>query len=85
MKYKNAAEVLPERLLLEIQNYIDGEILYIPKKNAKKQWGTLNGTKHFYIKRNQEIVDLFNEGTTISDLAQQYHLAENTIKKIIYG
>ena len=31
MKYINAAEVLPETLLKELQSYVDGELLYIPK------------------------------------------------------
>ena len=31
MKYKNAAEILPERLLKELQTYTEGELLYIPK------------------------------------------------------
>ena len=84
MKYKNAAEILPEALLQEIQNYIDGELLYIPKKGSKKQWGAVSGSRSFYAQRNQEIVALFKAGTGISELAQQYGLAESTIKKIIY-
>lgn len=31
MKYVNAAEILPDKLLKELQGYIDGELLYIPK------------------------------------------------------
>lgn len=30
MKYVNAAEILPEHLLKELQTYIDGDVLYIP-------------------------------------------------------
>ena len=40
MKYINAAEILPEKLLREIQTYIDGDVLYIPKTSAKKVWGS---------------------------------------------
>ena len=43
MKYLNAAEVLPEQLLKELQMYVDGEILYIPKTSSKKGWGAVNG------------------------------------------
>lgn len=39
MKYVNAAEVLPEKLLRELQTYVDGELLYIPKASVKKEWG----------------------------------------------
>lgn len=33
MNYINAAEILPENLIKEIQTYIDGVVLYIPKTN----------------------------------------------------
>ena len=39
MKYRNAAEVLPERLLKEIQAYMEGEVLYIPKLLPGAQQG----------------------------------------------
>lgn len=85
MKYINAAEVLPERLLRELQTYIDGEILYIPKSSVKRQWGTVSGSRAFYQERNQEIRRLYREGVSIHTLTKQYGLAYGTIRKIIYG
>lgn len=41
MKYINAAEILPEKLLKELQTYIEGEVLYIPKTSTKKQWDSV--------------------------------------------
>ena len=38
-RWVNAAEILPEELLMEVQKYIDGDILYIPKVSPKKEWG----------------------------------------------
>ena len=35
MKYKNAVAVLPTELIEEIQKYIQGEFLYIPKKDKQ--------------------------------------------------
>ena len=32
MGYKKAAHVLPQHLLRAIQEYVDGEYLYIPRK-----------------------------------------------------
>ena len=32
MGYRKAADVLPKQLIAEIQKYIDGEMLYIPRK-----------------------------------------------------
>lgn len=85
MKYKNAAEILPEGLLKELQGYIEGEILYIPKSSAKKQWGTTTGSRLFYSERNEEIQKYYKEGYSIDALAKRYGLADSTIKKIIYG
>lgn len=85
MKYLNAAEVLPERLLKELQMYVDGEILYIPKISSKKEWGAVNGSRIFYQERNREIQRLFQLGSSVEALADQYGLAYSTIKKIVYG
>ena len=35
MSYVNAEEVLPEDLIREIQKYVDGKVLYIPRKTVK--------------------------------------------------
>ncbi len=85
MKYVNAAEILPKELLKEIQTYIDGDVLYIPKTSTKKEWGSVSGSREFYQKRNKEIQFLFENGYSIDALSKQYGLAHSTLKKIIYG
>ena len=85
MKYINAAEILPEELLKEIQTYINGCVLYIPKTSVKKGWGSVSGSRKFYQKRNQEIQFLFENGYSIEALSERYGLAHSTLKKIIYG
>lgn len=81
MKYVNAAEILPEKLLKEIQTYMDGGVLYIPKTSAKKGWGSVSGSRKFYQKRNKEIQFLFEDGYSIETLSKQYGLAHSTLKK----
>lgn len=39
MKYRNAQDILPDRLLRELQQYVSGETLYIPSNQEKKFWG----------------------------------------------
>ena len=86
MKYINAAEILPGKLLKEIQTYMDGGVLYIPKKtSARKGWGSVSGSREFYQKRNKEIQLLFETGSSIEALSGRYGLAHSTLKKIIYG
>ncbi len=84
MKYKNAAEILPEQLLIEVQTYIEGDVLYVPKTSPKKEWGTDSGSRTFYRERNNEIQKLYKEGCSIDLLMEKYGLAYSTIKKIIY-
>ena len=85
MKYINAAEILPEQLLKELQTYVDGRVLYIPKASVKKEWGVTSGARTFYQERNREIKKLFQEGYSIDALSERYGLAYSTIKKIVYG
>lgn len=85
MKYVNAAEILPDKLLREIQTYIDGDVLYIPRSSEKKKWGSISGSSAFYQERNKEMQFLFKNGDSIEALSKRYGLAYDTIKKIIYG
>ena len=84
MKYTNAAEILPSRLLQEIQCYIEGELLYIPKSESKQEWGAVSGSKRFYSERNSRIRELFYGGMSVEKLAEKFGLSDGTIKKIIY-
>lgn len=86
MKYTNAMNVLPEKLILEIQKYIQGETLYIPKQeSAHKKWGTSSGGRLMLDRRNHAIKAAFVNGSTIQALAKEYHLSAETIKKIVYS
>ncbi len=85
MKYKNAADILPDKLLREVQKYTSGEALYIPKYKARKKWGEGSGAKAFYDKRNEEIRIRFANKVAIDLLADEYNLSVETIKKIVYN
>lgn len=85
MAYKNAEKVLPLHLIEEIQKYIDGGLIYIPKTAQKAEWGSVSGTRKSIDKRNQEIYQLYINGTAVYKLAQMFYLSEETIKKIVYG
>lgn len=85
MDYKNGTEVLPAHLLKEIQKYIEGSLIYIPKKSTRVGWGQASGARKIIDQRNQTIVKLFRLGNTIAELSEEFHLGEETIKKIVYG
>ncbi len=42
MSYKKADKILPKELLEIIQQYVEGESIYIPRKTEnRRSWGTL--------------------------------------------
>ena len=84
MKYKNAAEVLPEYLLIEIQKHISVEVLYIPTGEDRLKWGEKNGSKRYFAKRNNQIKQRYQTGDTINQIAQEFGLAYETVRKIVY-
>ena len=85
MKYENAKDILPEELLLQVQKYAGGKLLYIPVENESKSWGEVSGYRQKLLKRNVMISNRYKAGATLSELAEEYFLSLDSIKKIVYG
>lgn len=84
MSYIKAQSVLPEELINLIQEYVDGEYLYIPRKIGKeKSWGEKNGTRKNLKLRNVEIFNKYAGGATIIELTRAYYLSDKSIRRII--
>ena len=84
MKYKKAQDILPQYMIDDLQQYIEGGYLYIPKKEEnKKSWGENTNTKKELNKRNKEIAIIRRNGKSIQDLAKEYFLTEYSIRRII--
>ena len=84
MEQVNMDEGFASGLLEQIQAYIDGEYLYIPRRETeRKPWGAANGRKAETLARNQEIYRRYREGTSVDQLAEAYFLAPKSIWKII--
>jgi Mor family transcriptional regulator len=82
--YKNGREVLPPSLLKELQKYMPGELVYIPKPSEQRaSWGEVSGTRKLLAERNQEIYRFYTDGWSIADLERKYHLSGESIRKII--
>lgn len=84
MNYRKGSDVLPARLIEEIQEYVDGGLVYIPKKGNKAGWGHKSGARELLDRRNKEIAGCYEQGESIAELADQFQLSEDAIKKIIY-
>ncbi|PMC40465.1 hypothetical protein CJ195_01765 [Bacillus sp. UMB0899] len=86
MTYINATKVLPEKLIVEIQKYIQGETLYIPKQETEyRKWGSSSGGRQMLDRRNAAIKKSFSGGHSIQQLANEYYLSPESIKKIVYS
>ena len=83
MKYKNAQDILPDKLLRELQQYISGGVLYVTSADTKKSWGEVSGARTFYKQRNEEIREKYREGCTAEELALNYGLSVEAIHKIV--
>ena len=85
MKYLNAKTILPDALVKELQNYIQGGYLYIPAvQEQKKCWGELSGYREELRQRNQRIMEEYRGGRAVEAIAEKYCLSVHTIRKIVY-
>lgn len=84
MRYRNASDIFPDKLLKEIQKYSTGELIYIPERSEKKQWGERSGARDYYVRRNAEIRRKYREGKSLLELAEEYGLSRDTIRRILY-
>ena len=82
MKYQSAKNVLPQELLEQIQEYVQGEYLYIPIK-SKRSAESVTDYKTELEKRDAQIYRKYLEGVGRRHLSEIYHLSESSIRRII--
>ena len=81
MKYINAKDILPNALVKELQNYIQGGYIYVPTNQLhQKRWGEISGYRQELQQRNQQII----KGSSVEKLSEKYFLSVYAIRKIIY-
>ena len=82
MSYLRAEEILPKELLEAVQQYVNGQSVYIPAKE-KSDWGSGTDTKQILDSRNREIFEKHLDGASVQMLADEYALSEKSIQRII--
>ena len=82
MGYIRADEILPKELLEAIQQYVDGKVIYIPRKE-KQAWGSGTSAKEFFRARNERIREAFQTGKSTIELAHTFSLSEKSIQRIL--
>ena len=82
--YKNAKDVLPDALLRQLWKYVEGETIYIPKREqCRAAWGSLSGSRREYEMRNEKIRRRYAESATLEELAEEFCLSVESIRKIV--
>ena len=85
MKYINAKKLLPDTLVKELQSYVQGGYVYVPiDQTHQKRWGEVSGYRQELQQRNRHIIEEFQWGTSMEELANKYMLSVYAIRKIIY-
>lgn len=84
MRYIRAQDILPEELLNQLQRYVDGVYLYIPRaKKNRLAWGDRTQSKKETAARNRSIYQDWASGQGVEELAKAYFLTEKTIRRIL--
>lgn len=84
MSYKKATHILPPDLLKKVQEYVEGEAIYIPKiESHKEEWGSRTNTRRDLEERNARIYADYLEGQSAETLAEDYYLSVKSIQRII--
>lgn len=84
MGYRKAEQVLPLELIQLIQNYVDGECLYIPRKSEERRsWGEQTTIRKELKERNTQIANDHKDGMSVKELAVKYYLSEKSIQRIL--
>ena len=71
-------------MLEQIQQYIDGACLYIPRKPGdKRKWGAGTATRSELAERNRMIYRERQSGASTQELSRKYFLSEKSIQRIV--
>lgn len=85
MDYIKAEDILPQELIEQIQQYVDGRSVYIPRRATHRQaWGDKTLYRLELAARNAHIRLMHRQGSSVKNLSLQYHLSEKTIRGILH-
>lgn len=84
MEYLKAETVLPPELLREVQRYVDGRAIYIPRTaGARRGWGEKTAARETLRARDEAIYRDYREGLPVDRLAENYFLSRKSIERIV--
>ena len=84
MSYIKAEKILPEELIRQIQKYVDGVYIYIPRRpGTRHPWGQETDYKAELKLRNDRIRSDYAAGESVTALSRKFHLSEKSIRRIL--
>lgn len=84
MGFIHALAILPEGLIEKIKEYVDGQVIYIPKIKLKRcKRGEKTDTKAYFKERNFEICNSYKNGMTVFELSEKYFLTPKSMQRLI--
>lgn len=84
MGYIRAEDILPEEILALVQQYIDGQSIYIPRRaECHKAWGAETRTRNDLMNRNRQIYEAYQSGVTAMELSTKFFLTVKSVQRII--
>lgn len=83
MKYENADNIFPEKLLLEIRRFMPEGYVYISPQTARKEWGSVSGQIKELEKRNNEIYEEYRAGKSVDTISEERYLSKSSIYRIL--
>ena len=84
MSYKKAKDILPAELVKLIQKYVDGEHIYIPRREENKKCrGSNTAIRRELDVRNSNIYNDYLSGMDMTILGGKYYLSSESIQRIV--
>lgn len=84
MGYIRAEKVLPAEVVKLVQQYVDGQSIYIPRREDRcHAWGDGTDTRQKLDMRNEQLFREYLSGASAEELAGRYFLTEKSIRRII--
>ena len=84
MGYRKAETILPPEVVALIQQYVDGEYIYIPRREGKRRsWGETTGCRKETSERNRRIYRDYRAGMRMKELAEKSFLSIKSIQRIV--
>lgn len=83
MKYENADNIFPKKLMLEIRQFMPEGYVYISPQSERKKWGSISGQKEELERRNSEIYEEYQAGKSIDMISKERYLSKSSIYRIL--